>query len=237
MSLLTTIQDVCPVIGVAVPQSVFANIPANRTMQEMLALANEMARRISYDNRDWTLFKTTQVYAGDGVKTSFPMPADYKRMLLNSNVWRSTSTAYPMRFIPDYDSWLQRRMMNINDARGEWTMVGGQMLIWPALSNGATATYTYLKKNCINLTSGGAGSTFLADTDTFALDERLLTLGMIWQWKANKGSPYNEDMATFSDAMAKAMGADSPSPIVIGRMPLSYATKDAYPFPLPDPGP
>jgi len=37
--------------------------------------------------------------------------------------------------------------------------------------------------------------------------------------------------------MAKAMGADSPSPIVIGRMPLSYATKDAYPFPLPDPGP
>ena len=35
-------------------ESVFSNITANRTMQEMLALANEMAQRIAYDTRDWT---------------------------------------------------------------------------------------------------------------------------------------------------------------------------------------
>ena len=34
-----------------------------------------------------------------------------------------------------------------------------------------------------------------------AIDERLLKLGMIWQWKANKGSPYAEDMGTYSDAL------------------------------------
>jgi hypothetical protein len=38
----------------AVPTVVFSNITANRTMQEMLALANEMAQRIAYDTRDWT---------------------------------------------------------------------------------------------------------------------------------------------------------------------------------------
>ena len=32
---------------------------------------------------------------------------------------------------------------------------------------------------------------------------------MIWQWKANKGSPYAEDMGTYSDALVMIGGADS----------------------------
>jgi DNA-binding IclR family transcriptional regulator len=54
MTLLSVVKDVCAVVGVLVPTSVFSNITTNRTMQEMLALANEMAQRIAYDTRDWT---------------------------------------------------------------------------------------------------------------------------------------------------------------------------------------
>ena len=35
------------------------------------------------------------------------------------------------------------------------------------------------------------------------LDERLLKLGMIWQWKAKKGSPYQEDLGTYGDALSR----------------------------------
>jgi len=49
VTLLTVVQDVCAAVGVAVPQSIFSGITGNRTMQEMLALANEMAQRIAYD--------------------------------------------------------------------------------------------------------------------------------------------------------------------------------------------
>ena len=38
---------------------VFSGITGNRTMQEMVSLANEMAQRIAYDNRDWTRLKKT----------------------------------------------------------------------------------------------------------------------------------------------------------------------------------
>ena len=31
-------------------------------------------------------------YTGDGVTTAFDLPANYKRMLLTSNVWRRQST-------------------------------------------------------------------------------------------------------------------------------------------------
>jgi hypothetical protein len=292
MTLLSVVKDVCAVVGVTVPTSVTTNIAANRTMQEMLALANEMAQRISYDTRDWTLFKKTQVFSGDGVKTAFDLPDNYKRMLLTANVWRSTSALQPMMFVPDFDRWMQRRALNWYSPWGEWTLAGGQMLIQPVMGENTlplwltthayniigeaaydnvtktswkvavahvsgsgtfaadrtanptywtstpnvpvTATFAYIDKNCVKLASGGVGDSFLADTDSFRLDERLLKLGMVWQWKANKGTSYAEDMGTYADALSIAMGHDSPAPIIIGRRPMSQG-RTAYPFPVPTP--
>lgn len=244
MTLLTVVKDVCAATGVMVPSSVFSGINSNRTMQEMLALATEMAQRIAYDTRDWGRLKTNAVFTGDGVSSTFTMPANYQRMLLTSNVWRSTSQQQPMKFIPDTDQWLTRRVANAtNSAWGEWTLMGDQMHIWPVLrgpvysvppadlvlvSPAETAYFAYLDKNCIALASGGYGSEFMADGDTFVLGDRLLKLGMIWQWKASKGSPYAEDMGSYSDALANAMGHDGPSPIIVGRAPVSGGLHGSY---------
>jgi hypothetical protein len=234
MSLLSVVRDVCAAVGVAIPQSVFTNITGNRTMQEMLSLANEMAQRIAYDTRDWTKLRKTQTFTGDGVTTAFDLPADYQRMLLTANVWRSTSTQQPMTFIPDTDEWLNRRTGAYDNAAwGEWTMLGGQMLIWPAMGAGVSVYFPYLHKNCVALNSGGAGDAFQNDLDSFALGDRLLKLGMIWQWKANKGGAYAEDMSSYGDAIAVAQGHDSPAPIMIGRSPMSRSARIAYPWPLP----
>ena len=104
MSLLAVVQDVCAVVGVAQPTtSIFAAIGSNRTMFEMLALANEMAQRIAYDTRDWQGLQRSVTYSGNGTATDFALPADYKRMLLTSNVRMSTNPQQSMRFISDYD--------------------------------------------------------------------------------------------------------------------------------------
>lgn len=234
MSLLTVVQDVCAVVGVSLPTSIFSGLATNRTMQEMLALANEMAKRIAYDTREWTALKLTATYNGDGVTTAFPLPADYKRMLKTGNVWRSTNNLQPMRFVPDTDEWLNRRARNWTDAWGEWNKDGGMLHVFPVMGTGVTAYHAYLHKNCVALNSGGLGDRFAADLDGYVLDERLLTLGMIWQWKSQKGSPYNEDLGTYQDALSVAEGADSPAPIIIGRKPASAAAvKVAYPWQLP----
>ena len=227
MTILTVVKDVSAVVGVQTPTSIFSNLAANRTMQEMLALANEMAQRIAYNTRDWTRLRVVATHVGDGVvsptepfvmvgKTAFDLPVNYKRMLLTSSVWKTNSTQYPMVFVPDTDQWLNRRARNQVDGFGEWTILGGQIHIYPILPTGHTAYYSYLDKNCIALAGGGTSDRFLNDTDEFVLDERLLKLGMIWQWKANKGSPYAEDMGTYGDALMLAMGTDAPAPILYG---------------------
>jgi hypothetical protein len=218
------------VVGVQLPSSVFSGVSSNRTSQEMLALANEMAQRIAYDNRDWTKFRATVTYAGDGATTAFALPTDYRRMLLTGNVWRSTSVMAPMRFVPDTDQWLNRRNRNIYDAWGEWTIMGDQILIAPAMGVGISAYFPYLHRNCIKLASGGTGDSFISDNDSFALDERVLKLAMIWQWKAQKGSPYVEDMGSYETALAMLAGHDSPSPILIGRNPISASVVATWPI-------
>jgi hypothetical protein len=235
MTLLSVVKDVCAAVGVAIPQSVFSNLTGNRTMQEMLSLANEMAQRIAYDTRDWQKLTKVQTLVGTGVATAFNLPADYKRMLLTANVWRSTSAVQPMTFIPDIDEWLNRRAYGQYRAWGEWTMMGGQMLVQPVMGSGVTAYFAYLHKNCVALAGGGFGDTFAADGDVFTIDERSLKLGMIWQWKANKGGAYAEDMGSYGDALAKIQGADKPAPILIGRRTPTAEVQASYPYPINGP--
>ena len=225
MTLLSVVRDVCAAVGVTLPQSVFSNITGNRTMQEMLSTANEMAQRIAYDQRDWVTLRATAGAAGDGIKAFFALPANYKRLMLTSNVWRSGNPSQPMRFISDHDEWVQRRMGNAISSPGEWMLSGGGMYIHPILDVGETSSFFYIDKNCVKLASGGYGDVFMADLDEFRLDERLLKLAMIYQWKAQKGSSYAEDMSTFGDALTVAMGHDAPAPILIDRKPISAHTK------------
>jgi hypothetical protein len=234
MTVLAVVKDVCAVVGVVIPSSLFSGIANNRTMQEMLALANEMAQRIAYDTRDWTILRKTHTMVGDGVTEAFDLPDNYKRMLLTSEVWRSTTDQAPMRFVPDTNEWLHRRSRDVTDSFGEWTMMGGQLLVEPTLASGQSAYFAYLDKNCVKLAATGVAEVFQADGDSFRIDERCLTLGMIWQWKAQKGSPYAEDMNTYGDALTSIMGRDGPSPVILGRKPISQAMgRVGYPGMVP----
>jgi hypothetical protein len=86
-----------------------------------------------------------------------------------------------------------------------------------------------MHKNCVTLASGGIGDAFQADGDSYGLDERLLRLGMIWQWKANKGAAYYEDMGTYGDTLNALAGRDTPAPIIIGRRVTPYLIQATYP--------
>ena len=231
MSLLSVVKDVCSVVGVLLPQSVVSGIAGNRTMQEMVSLANEMAQRIAYDQRDWQALRASATVTGDGVAGNYPLPENFKRLMLTSNMWRGTYTE-PMTFVADHDEWIRNTRSEGWDSAiggGSWTFSGGSLHLAPVLYLDEVVSFAYLDKNCVKLASGGYGDAFQNDADSFRLDERLLKLAMIYQWKANKGSAYAEDMSTFGDALAKAMGNDQPAPILIGRRPISESSRVAIP--------
>jgi hypothetical protein len=265
MSLLTVAQDVARVVGVMEPPSIFSGYAAQRTQRELLACANEMAQAIAYDLREWTQMKRQATLTGtmtlvdiavppdppnyqwQGGTTAFNLPADYLRMLVNGNVWRSTSTQQPMTFIGDTDEWYRRRAANEYDAWGEWTLLGDQILIYPpmhaaitdppppgySVTPAETATFPYLDRNCVlsGASPGVLQDAFTNDADTFRLPERALKLGMIYKWKSQKGSPYAEDLGNFQDCLNMLMGANKPAPIMIGTTPISMYARTASSWP------
>jgi hypothetical protein len=157
-------------------------------------------------------------------------------------VWKSTNNLTPMSYISDPDVWLRKELLGNTIPIGEWIILGNAMNIRPRLgspvvgppaSPAETVTFYYLKNTCVKLASGGYGNQFLADGDSFVLPERLLKLGMIWQWKANKGASYAEDMANYEDALSRIAGNDKPSPILVGGRPLASDENIAYWGPTP----
>jgi hypothetical protein len=225
MTILAVCQDAAAVIGLEVPTLVFGS--TEREHVELGALANEMAKRIAFDTHDWTLLKTVATITGTGSAEDFALPSDYRRMLKKARLWPSSSPYSSLTHYPDADEWLGISVQAFTPVIGAWTLLGGRIAIKPTLASAATVKYMYLSNAII---AGADATQFIADEDTFKLDERVLKLGMIWQWRANKGVPYAEDMENYEAALAYAIGADKGSNILtIGTKRMSGADRTAYP--------
>jgi hypothetical protein len=238
VTVQSVIRDVCAFVGVRPPNgSVFVTPEQDRTAWEFVNLANEMAQRIAYDTRDWQMLREPCEFTGDGTTASFPLPANWQRMLKTAQVRSTTHPLSPLTYISDPDQWLRNEMnTGFVSALGSWTIFGNAMHFAPPLAAAEKVKFYYLRNTCVKLNSGGFGDRFLNDADTFVLPERLLKLGMIWQWKAYKGGTYAEDIANYEDALAMIAGSDKPSPILIGRQTLNTDASVAYWGDVPPPG-
>lgn len=229
-TILSTIQKICPKLGIPVPVSAFGS--TEKYMVELSAMANDVAQRIAFDGHDWTKLKTLATLTGDGVKTEFDLPADYRRMLKKAQLWPSYSPFVPLTHYPDLDQWLGLTVQNYQVLEGAWTIIGEKINIRPAIPAGATVQFFYISGLIVK--GPGPANTpkteFTDNSDTFILDERLLRLALVWQWKSDQGQAYGEDMSSYEDALASISGADRGSNIIAtGRPRYPVDVAIAYP--------
>lgn len=229
MALIDVVQAVCAPLAIRIPTSFMAS--TERVYIDLKAVIQEVAKRIAFDTgHDWTKLKATATLTGDGTSEGLDMPSDYKRMLKKASVWPSTSPFTTLTHYPDTDSWLGFQVQNFQPLVGGWTLIGEQMHILPVLESAATVKFAYLSNLIVKPTSGDNKVAFTADNDTFRLDERLLILGSIVEWKIRKGQAYAEPMETYEDALAQEIGKDQGSNILtVGRRGVSYGAEPAYP--------
>jgi len=226
MTLLSVAREVAAKIGMEIPAVVASS--TEREHIELLSVFNEMAQRIARGH-DWQKLSTIATVTGDGSTEDFSLPTDYDRMLVKSQVW-SSSLETPLSHISDLDKWLGFEVQSFDFVINAWTVYGDLFRIKPALAAGVTAKYFYQSNLIIAPDTGDNKALFTADTDTFRLDEQLLKLGVIWQWRENKGLPYAEDMANFEELKERLVARDKGSRILrVGRVRLPNDVTVAYP--------
>jgi len=172
---------------------------------EMADLANEVATDIA-KSYDWRTLTKIATVTGTGA-LAYALPADFDRMTLGAEVDDSATWFWGYEPFTSVNDWMRFRSGTYSIiSPGGWIIIGGELQFYPA-PNG-NAEYPYISKNWARSSGDEPKAAFTADDDTFLLDERLLTLGLIWRWMAQKGFEYSEAMATYELALAQAQGRD-----------------------------
>jgi hypothetical protein len=227
MTVLSAVDRASKLMGLPAVSSLYAN--TNRYEVELATIANEAAAAIAKEH-DWRKLTTLHTQAGDGSDTAFDLPSDFDRMPVKAAVFL-TSQQQPMTPVNDLDTWMRNRLEGFTPAIGEWIILGGQLQIYPAMGASDSAKF-YYQSNLIVRSEGDEGKTsFNADTDSFTLDERILSLEIIWRWRAMKGLEYAEEMRNAGIAKAQEIARDKGArDLRIGSPRFSDGASLAYPL-------
>lgn len=175
---------------------------------EIVDLANEVAKVIA-DQHDWQVLTKVHTLTGDGVTTSFSLPSDYDRQLFDSRIYDATNWAWGYCRVVRADEWLALQIRDFATITpGFWTLLENQLQFLPAPPDTEEAKFMYIGNSIVRDENGNLKSSFTADSDTFVLDERLLTLGIIWRWREQKRLESAADQANYDALYSDIAGRD-----------------------------
>jgi hypothetical protein len=200
--ILTAIQSaILRVSGVKVGE-VFAS--PDQIAVEMADLSTDVATDIM-QSHDWRALTTVATVAGG--TTAFTLPVEYDRMVAGAQVDDAANWFWGYEAIGSVNDWMRYKSGAYPTlAPGGWIILGGELQFYPATPS--PAEFPYISKNFVIDADSSRKPAFTADTDIFVLDERLLTLGLIWRWNEQKGFDYAEAMQTYETALARAQSRD-----------------------------
>jgi len=193
ITLLKAAQNFCARTGLRVPTSVVGSVDTQNV--QILNLLNEVLEEL-VDR--WvfeelileTTFTTIAAEDQGSILTIAPLGFD---RIINETIFDRTQK------IPIYgpigpQAWQQAKAFVPIGPAYRYRIRGGHLLFNPLPAAGHTCAFEYVSNQIVlDTVSGFNKSSFTLDTDTFNLNSRLLTQGLRWKWKCEKGLPYAQD--------------------------------------------
>jgi hypothetical protein len=231
LTVLSVAQKVALYTGLEVPSVLFTN--TSRTWLEMQVIINDCVKQI-LDEYDWQALKKVATITGDDIEEDFPMPDDFDRMVRDADMWTNFMPFWNGQQVQDVNSWLAMEESGFFAAAVPlWIIFDNLFHVRPVLGAGSTLKYFYVSSYLVKETPSAAGTAtdFTADTQSFVLDERLLTRCVVYNWKQAKGLDYAADLQQYENDMAYAIGKDKgPRRIQEGRGQRLGGWPSGWPF-------
>lgn len=207
MNILEIVQSAALNLDLEIPETVFTN--TERTWREMADICNTAALQILAEY-DWSKLMKAKTITGDGVASSFSLPVDYDRMVKDANLWSPAIVWYPSQQVQDFNRWIGLQTFPLVEWETRWMVYGGELHVRPILPANTQLTYGYISSHIVGSSGGGAGTQdrFDGDTQTFLLDDELLRLGIIWNWKESKGFDFSADLIKYNQRMESVRFSD-----------------------------
>jgi hypothetical protein len=206
MTVLSAAQDAGILLLGRKPNSLFSTDVFGLELGE---LANEAAIAIA-EYYDWQKLKILKTYAGDGAAIAFDLPTDYGRMLRRAKL---------------HSLDLEERQLSPGARRGRMAVPAGHQYLRdarrldPARRPDADLPADAGRRDraaLLHFEEHRGAAAGAAGKDGFharhrrvrAVNERLLTLALMWRWRSLKRMEYSEDMANYEIALAEEVAKD-----------------------------
>ncbi|MCC6889616.1 MAG: hypothetical protein IT536_13865 [Hyphomicrobiales bacterium] len=189
----------------------------------LLACANTAGRALMRAH-DWGALQTLATVTTTDGTTSYPLAADYDRMIADTGWDRSHG-----RIMVGPDGAQTHRSLNESGvtgtgARRRFRLQGASIVIWPTPSAAETLVYEYVSNRWARSAAGAAQSEFAADTDTAVFDSELMKAEIKWRYLAAKGLAFDDVRAEALTIRESRIAAD------LGGTVLCMAPPSDAPF-------
>lgn len=232
MSLLQIIKDACDELTLPRPAVVIND--TNDQTRHLLRLAQNEGRSLA-KRHAWQALTTEHSFvtvAADAQTSSIPadfawiIPDTMFNRTLRRKVWGPLDQA----------SWQETKSSLITTVDPTFRIRGNSILITPEPAAGQSVYYEYISTKWCQSSGGVAQAAWAADSDTGRLDEYLMTLGVIWRFRAGKGLEFSAALAAYEREVADAIIRDgsrprlSSSTVERNRVPQAPTTPDTLVF-------
>jgi hypothetical protein len=204
MSLLGICQDAARDLHVAIPSAVVASSDPQALL--LLRLANDEGRSLA-GRHHWQNLQSEHSFLTVAAAAQVnAIPADFDRIIPDT-MFNRTSRRQVYGPI-DATEWQRQQASLITAVNPAFRIRGNAILIAPLPRPGDTIAYEYISRHWCESNAGSPHAEWLADTDRGRLDEALMTLGVIWRFRRDKGFAFDDEKDAYERRVADAIMND-----------------------------
>ena len=202
-TLLELVNSVCLEVGLPTTSTVISS--QDSQVKQLLSLANREGREQVAAPVQWPQLQKIQTITLVTGQASYSFPTDFNAYI-SETIWNPSmrwTVAGPMS--PQNWEFLKSGLIN-SQPWMRFRVFAGKIYFDPtptSTNNGQTVTVEYQSNSYCTSAAGVALSKWTADSDTFALPEDILVLGLKWRFLAAKRLDYSEEKKAWSDACDK----------------------------------
>lgn len=214
MSLLSIVQSAALRVGLTKPAVVLSS--TDPKVLQMAELVNEDGQELGA-RHTWQALTTESNFLTLNTEIQGAISAlagaDFN-FIVNETMW-NRSQRRPI-FGPRSDAqWQQLKAQFTSGPWIQYRIRDNNVLFLPAPAAGQSVYFEWVTKSWATDSTGATGkASMTSDSDVAKLDERLITLGAIWRFKAANRLDYAEDFRKCEDAIADAISRDAAKPIL-----------------------
>lgn len=210
MSLLTLVQRAAPLIGIQRPNVVAtATDPTVRLLFELAQQEGEELARYG----DWRALRKekTFVTVAAETQTDTPIPTDFAG-ITDETVWNRSARR---RLIGPIDplEWQRWKAQSTFPVTDGFTLRGTSWLMQPVPAAGQTIAYEYRSSYWCQSNASAPQDSWIADTDTGVISERLMRMGLVWRFKQKRGLEWQTDHEDYINEVDGELSRDRPRKI------------------------